>query len=73
MSDKSVYEMAWEDLNKAIEKGNRGAKKQANFLKKNYITQNKDWFLNVEEGKNRYAPSDECYNMINRTIIKREF
>ena len=71
MSDKSVYEMAWEDLVVAMDKGYRKAKKQASFLEKNYITQNKDWFLNVEDGKNKYSPSDECYSMIKRTIIKR--
>ncbi|MAV64452.1 MAG: hypothetical protein CMG00_04590 [Candidatus Marinimicrobia bacterium] len=73
MSDRAVYEMAWEDLNQSVGKGNRGAKKQADFLNKNYITQNKDWFLNVDEGKNKFRPTDDCYSMINRFIIKRSF
>ena len=73
MSDKAVYEMAWEDLNKAIEKGYRRAKKDAEFLKKNYITQRRDWFLNVEEGKRKFKPTDSCYSMIERTLTKRNF
>ena len=73
MSDKSVYEMAWEDLKVAIEKGYRKAKKQADFLEKNYITQNSDWHMNVEDGKNRYSPTNQCYDMINRMITKRGF
>ena len=73
MSDKSVYEMAWEDLKVAIQKGDRKAKKDAAFLEKNYITQYSDWFLNVEEGKNMFKPTESCYQMIDREIIKREF
>ena len=71
MSDKAVYEMAWEDLNVAVNLGFRRAKKDADFLKKNYITQNNDWFMNVKEGKKIYRPTDPCYSMINRKIEKR--
>ena len=73
MSDKAVYEMAWEDLNEAVKRGYKRAKKDAAFLKKNYITQSKDWFLNVEEGRNTFKPSDSCYNMVDRQLKKREF
>ena len=72
MSDKSVYEMAWEDLKIAFNKGYKRAKKDADFLEKNFITQNRDWFLNVDEGKKTFSPSDDCYNMIDRKITKRE-
>ena len=71
MSDKAVYEMAWEDLNVAVKLGFRRAKKDADFLKKNYITQNNDWFMNVKEGKKIYRPTDPCYSMITRKIEKR--
>ena len=73
MSDKAVYEMAWEDLNKAIDKGYKRARKDASFLKKNYITESADWFLNVEEGKSTFKPSDPCYSMIDRVLKKRKF
>ena len=73
MSDKAVYEMAWEDLNQAIDKGYRRARKDADFLKKNYITQRRDWFLNVDEGKRKFKPTDSCYDMIERAITKRSF
>ena len=73
MSDKAVYEMAWEDLNMAIENGDRRAKKDADFLKKNYITQRRDWFLNVDEGRTKFKPTDPCYDMIERTLTKRNF
>ena len=73
MSDKAVYEMAWEDLKIAIDKGSRKSKKDANFLEKNYITQNRDWFLNVEDGKKSFKPTDPCYEMIDRKIKKRNF
>ena len=73
MSDKAVYEMAWEDLKIAIKKGDRRAKKDAAFLEKNYITKNRDWFLNVEDGKKTFKPTDSCYDMIDRKITKRNF
>jgi tetratricopeptide (TPR) repeat protein len=73
MSDKAVYEMAWEDLKVAIEKGNRRAKKDASFLEKNFITKNMDWFRFVEDGKKTFKPSDPCYEMIDRKITKRNF
>lgn len=73
MSDKAVYEMAWEDLKIAIKKGDRRAKKDAAFLEKNYITKNRDWFLNVEDGKKTFKPTDSCYDMIDRKITKRSF
>ena len=73
MSDKAVYEMAWEDLKIAIKKGDRRAKKDAAFLEKNYITKNRDWFLNVEDGKKTFKPTDSCYKMIDRKITKRSF
>ena len=73
MSDKAVYEMAWEDLKIAIQKGYRKAKKQADFLQRNYITQNSDWHMNVDDGKSKYSPMDQCYSIIDRTITKRGF
>ncbi len=71
MSDKAVYEMAWEDLKVAINLGFRRAIKDADFLKKNYITQNNDWFMNVKEGRKSFKPTDPCYEMIERKIQKR--
>lgn len=71
MSDKAVYEMAWEDLKVAISLGFRRASKDADFLKKNYITQNNDWFMNVKEGRKSFKPTDPCYKMIDRKIEKR--
>ena len=45
MSDKAVYEMAWQDLNTASSKGHKKAKKQAKFyINNNLITQFEDWF-----------------------------
>ena len=73
MSDKAVYEMAWEDLNLAIDKGYRRARKDADFLRKNYITQRRDWFLNVDDSKRKFKPTDPCYNIIERSITKRNF
>ena len=73
MSDRAVYEMAWEDLMTAIDKGNRRAKKDASFLEKNFITKNADWFRFVEDGKKTFKPTDSCYDMIDRKITKRNF
>ena len=73
MSDKAVYEMAWQDLNTASSKGHKKAKKQAKFyINNNLITQFEDWFK-LSGKPNTYRPKGKCYSMIKKSIRKREF
>ena len=73
MSDKAVYEMAWEDLKKAASKGHKKAKKQSRFYEKNgLITQFEDWFK-LSGKPTTFKPKGKCYNMIKKSIRKRSF
>ena len=73
MSDKAVYEMAWQDLNTASSKGDKKAKKQAKFYSKNnLITQFEDWFK-LSGKPNTFRPKGKCYSVIKKSIRKRDF
>ena len=73
MSDKAVYEMAWNDLNKAASKGHKKSKKQSKYYEKNnLITQLEDWFK-LSGKPNTFKPKGKCYSIIKGNLKKRKF
>ena len=73
MSDKAVYEMAWQDLNTAASKGHKKAKKQSKFyINNNLITQFEDWFK-LSGKPSTFKPKGKCYGIIKKSIRKRDF
>ena len=71
-SDKLVYEMAYEDYQKAATIGNdKGASNKASFLESNeLITSSSDWFM-VGGKEKELSPTGECYEWINRKITRK--
>ena len=68
-NDKLVYEIAFEDYSKSINKGFYRAKVRRDFLKDNNITTTGDWFMLGDE-KNA-KPDGKCYNWINRKVNRK--
>ena len=68
-NDKLVYEIAFEDYSKSINKGFYRAKVRKDFLKDNNITTTGDWFMLGDE-KNA-KPEGKCYNWINRKVNRK--
>ncbi len=68
-NDKIVYEIAYEDYSKAINKGFYRAKVRRDFLKENNITSKGDWFMLGDEKSAK--PEGKCYNWINRKVTRK--
>ncbi len=68
-SDKLVYEMAYEDYSKAIEKKYFQARARKEALEE-LITTSADWFMRPE-GQTEARPEGACYSWIKRTVRKK--
>jgi len=71
-SDKLVYEMAYEDYQKAATIGNdKGASNKVSFLESNeLITSSSDWFM-IGGKENELSPTGKCYEWITRKIKRK--
>jgi len=65
-NDKLVYQMAYEDYQKAVDMGYGKVTARIKYLE-NFIPSKGDWFFHSDAG-NQIAPDKECYNWLDRTI-----
>lgn len=65
-NDKLVYNMAYEDYQKAVSMGYGQVTARITYLE-NFIPSKGDWFFHEDEGP-EISPSKECYNWIDRSI-----
>jgi len=69
--DKVVYEISWQDYQKAVNKGFKQAKARRDFIKENYITTQADWFMRPE-GEEEVRPLGKCYDWIDKKVQRKK-
>ncbi|MBS1272435.1 MAG: Beta-barrel assembly-enhancing protease [Candidatus Marinimicrobia bacterium] len=64
--DKLVYQMAYEDYQKAVSMGYGQVTARIDYLG-NFIPSKGDWFFH-EDGGSEIAPTKDCYSWLNRSV-----